>query len=329
MTLRITPTELSHKGLSQQGFVKASQIPYLLLALAVLALFFFWNTIRSKDSQIAELQQSKATEIAKLEAKIQTDGTAMSELQSTHLALQADHKALETETIPTLKSDLSFARAQNQRAKHVSDARDKLQTALQSAKTSNQNLTQQVKVLPQLKRDLSFANAANQRAQHTNAARENLIATLQSVKGENMELAMQLQQAGGTATESPSLAQSSGAAEKMMTEIQTLKGANEHLADRLVDRLYVIADLKQELSFANAENQRGAYVQTARDNLIGQLRDTKQAQTSLSNLASQLPDLKRQLSLANAENARLRHVSDARDRLMAQAQQMQAAAKAN
>ncbi len=324
MTLRIT-----RKGLSQQGFVKASQIPYLLLALAVLALLFFWNTVRSKDSQIAELQQSKDTEIAKLEAKIQTDGAAMSELQSTHVALQADHKALETETIPALKSDLSLARAQNQRAKHVSDARDNLQTALQSAKASNQNLTRQVKVLPQLKRDLSFANAANQRSQHTTAARENLIARLKNVQGENRELAMQLQQAGAATTESQPLVQSNEATGKMMAEIQTLKGANEHLADRLVDRLFVISNLKRDLSFANAENQRAVHVQTARDNLIGQLHETKQEQATLSSLASQLPDLKKQLSMANAENARLRHVSNARDRLMAQGRELQATAKTN
>ena len=253
----------------------------------------------------------------------------MAELQNTHAALQADHMALKTETIPALKSTLSFERAQNQRAKHVSDARDNLQAALQSAKATNLELTHQVQALPELKRDLSFANAAKQRAQHTEAARDNLIAQLQRVNSENVDPAMQLNQASSKTTESQPLQQSSEEANKLITEIQTLEGANKHLADRLVDRLFVISDLKKNLSFANADNQRAVHVRTARDNLIEQLQASKQDRSTLSSTASQLPELKKKLSLASAENSRLRHVSNARDLLMVQIQDLQSAAKAN
>lgn len=301
----------TRQGTSQQGFVSAAHLPYLLLALAVLALLFLWNSIRSRDQQITELQQSQATEIAKLEEKIQSDGAAMAELNEKHLALQADHTTLTTERIPALQREMSFARAANQRASHMSDARDNLMAQLKNTKDTNTKLVQELQVLPELKRELSFANAENQRTQHVIAARNNLMAELQNTKDANTKTAMQLQK--------PDTQQTNAETDKLLNEIQILNGANRYLADRLL----VVPEMKRKLSFARAENQRSQHVKTARDNLIATAQEAKQENARLSHLVTQIPDLKRELSYANAQNARLQHVSRARNKLIAEVQQLQ------
>lgn len=174
--------QLSQHGSSQRGFVKASQIPYLLLALAAAGLFFFWNNIQTKNKQIAEIEQTKAAEIAKLDAKIQTDTAAMSELNNNHMALQADHDQLQTTAIPNLKRDLSFAKAENQRSQHVQTARDNLIGQLQVAKQENAKLASMANQLPEVQKQLSFSKAQNARLQHVADARDRLIAQAQGMQ---------------------------------------------------------------------------------------------------------------------------------------------------
>ena len=189
--------------------------------------------------------------------------------------------AEKLEDVPKIKSELSYARADNQRARHVQTARDNLVVQLKAEKALSSQHIEKLSSLPELKHRLSSANAENARLQHVAAARDTLMRESALMK------------------------------DKYSREIDLKKRTNVTLAKRL----QVIPALKRDLSFARAENQRAVHVSTARDNLILQLKNTKGENAELSEANSQQKIVRKELSLARARNARLQHVSVARDNL--------------
>ena len=95
---------------SERGFITAVHIPYILLALAVLALIYFWNGLQARNSTIAELEQAKSSELAEFDRKTQQYDTQIAELQGNVETLETENGALN-EQVVALKREGSHARA--------------------------------------------------------------------------------------------------------------------------------------------------------------------------------------------------------------------------
>lgn len=314
----------THRGNhSQRGFIRAVSIPYLLLALALLALIYFWNALQQRDSAIAQIEESNSEQLAELDRKVQEYDVEINELKGNFQALETENGELK-EQVVSLKREASHARAQIQRTQPLLDKRTELIDELKNQKVSNGILADKLKAVPELKSELSYARADNQRARHVQAARDNLIGQLQIEKALNSGYQEQLSglpelkyELSSANAENARLQHVAAARENLMHERAAMK--KEHSREielknktnlAIAKKLQEIPVLKKELSFARAENQRAMHISAARDNLRQQLLDVRQTGSVENGIAPALQD---QFARIREENEKLQSLSKSLD----------------
>ena len=322
---------MAHRGnFSQRGFIRTVHIPYLLLALAVLTLIYLWNGLQTRNSAIAQLEESKTSELAVLDQKVQQYDVELNSLKGNFEALETEKEELQQQVV-SLKREASHARAQIQRTQPLLDKRMALMDELEIQKVANGILAGKLKDVPQLKSELSYAKADSQRAQHVQAARDNLMRQVKSEKELNSQYMEQL-------SDLPELKHQLSSANAANARLQHVATARDNLMleraevkerySREIDlqqkttlaiarRLQELPKLKRELSFARAENQRAAYVSEARDNLRRELQGLRKISPQASVEDSVPKALKDQLARVKEENDKLQRLSKSLDQAIA------------
>lgn len=316
----------------QQGFIRTTHIPYLLLALALLAVVYLWNGMQARNSAITQLEASKTAELAKADQQLQQYDVEINALKDNFQTLETENGKFK-EQVVSLKREASHARAKLQRVQPLLDKRTALMDELEIQKVANGILAGKLKDVSQLKTDLSFARADNQRGLHVRSARDNLIGQLKTVKEENLQYMEQLSdlptlkyQLSSANAANARLQHVAVARDNLMRDNAAMKDKHVQeidLKDKtnldIARRLQEIPKLKKELSFARAENQRAVYVSEARENLRRELLNLRQmgSQDSGGNAVS--PALKNQLVQIREENDQLQRLSKSLDQAVVDA----------
>lgn len=315
----------THQGIYlQKGFIRAVHIPYLLLALAALALIYLWSGLQTRNATIAQLEESESARLAEFDQKVQQYNIEINELKGNFQALESENGALK-EQVVSLKREASHARANVQRAQPLLDKRMAVMEELKIQKVANGILAGKLKDVPRLKKELSYARADNQRGLHVQAARNNLISQLKTAKKLNSQYMEQLSelpelrhQLSLANAANARLQHIAVARDNLMQETSTIKDEYSREIDlkektnlAMARMLQEIPKLKRDLSFARAENQRAIYVSEARDNLRRELSVLRQ-------MDSQGPvALEDQLARIREENDKLQSLSKSLDQAIA------------